>query len=214
MIRKRYGGLKIKRESCPGRQNVLQFINNKNIEASHFRPVSTQLYLVQRGTSLPPNKKIANRGKKKKETLGRRSPYIPVKTRTESCFGFVSPGGAAIARISDGGCHVFRITAVYVKMPSTRSVMATSLASELARFRRGGKQLRRTLKETKHVHESIKRKGCYGKDEIRGGGAKAIARHIAKLPSRCFTCELNPLDLAIFFFMDNFITVDSSLLRI
>ncbi|GIX99300.1 hypothetical protein CDAR_447771 [Caerostris darwini] len=51
-------------------------------------------------------------------------------------------------------------------MPSTRSVMATSLASELARFRRGGKQLRRTLKETKHVHESIKRKGCYGKEQL------------------------------------------------
>ncbi|KAG8175431.1 hypothetical protein JTE90_019129 [Oedothorax gibbosus] len=50
--------------------------------------------------------------------------------------------------------------------PSTRSVMASSLASELARFRRGGKQLRRILKETKHVHESIKRKGCYGKEQL------------------------------------------------
>ncbi|GFT13454.1 hypothetical protein NPIL_257201 [Nephila pilipes] len=51
-------------------------------------------------------------------------------------------------------------------MPSTRSVMASSLATELARFRRGGKQLRKTLKETKHVHESIKKKGCYGKEQL------------------------------------------------
>lgn len=51
-------------------------------------------------------------------------------------------------------------------MPSARSVMASGLAGELVRFRRGGKQLRRILKETKNVHESIKKKGCYGKEQL------------------------------------------------
>ncbi|GBM95682.1 Dual serine/threonine and tyrosine protein kinase [Araneus ventricosus] len=51
-------------------------------------------------------------------------------------------------------------------MPSTRTVMATSLASELARFRRGGKQFRKILKETRNVHDNIKRKGCYGKEQL------------------------------------------------
>lgn len=51
-------------------------------------------------------------------------------------------------------------------MPSARSAMASTLPGEIMRFRKGARHLRKVLKETKHVHEGIKKEGCYSKEQL------------------------------------------------